>query len=122
MNIISVKSTDQTDDAHDVTDNAMADDNDSPTAAEDSNSEDKGLGQELEEEEDFDEGISDISTKDTIINPSGSNARYRGVATFGILDKGGGGMFSGHLQHFHQGHYYQPIWEQCQVQWFSHFK
>ncbi len=36
--------------------------------------EDKGLGRELEDE-DFDEGISDISTHDTIINPSFSNSK-----------------------------------------------
>jgi len=57
MNVMSVKSCDE--------DTAESD-----AAGED----DKGLGRDLEDE-DFDEGISDISTQDTIINPSSSNSR-----------------------------------------------
>jgi hypothetical protein len=47
--------------------------------------EDKGLGRELEDE-DFDEGISDISTHDTIINPSNSNSKYANLL-FGTRKK-----------------------------------
>ena len=80
LNVISVKSSDLTDavdagdggddDGGDVDDPTLA------TATADSSGEDIGLGREMEDEEDFDEGISDISTKDTIINPSSSNSRY----------------------------------------------
>ncbi len=48
--------------------------------------EDKGLGRELEDE-DFDEGISDISTHDTIINPSNSNSKYAKPSFFLALEK-----------------------------------
>ena len=85
LNVISVKSSDLTDavdagdggddDGGDVDDPTLA------TATADSSGEDIGLGREMEDEEDFDEGISDISTKDTIINPSSSNSRYREYPT-----------------------------------------
>ena len=81
MNVISVKSSDPID-AVDADDGGGdVDDPTLATAAADSSGEDIGLGREMEDEEDFDEGISDISTKDTIINPSSSNSRYREYPT-----------------------------------------
>jgi hypothetical protein len=73
MKVLSVQSSDGEE---------MGDNDGAATAREDGENvhheeeeEDKGLGRELEDE-DFDEGISDISTHDTIINPSSSNSKY----------------------------------------------
>ncbi len=69
LNVISVQSSELQDDAIETVATASV-----TGEKEEGEEEDRGLGQDLEDE-DFDEGISDISTHDTIINPSSSNSR-----------------------------------------------
>jgi hypothetical protein len=75
MKVISVQSSDGEEGREKNDGAATAREDGENVHHEEEEEEDKGLGRELEDE-DFDEGISDISTHDTIINPSNSNSKY----------------------------------------------